>query len=242
MSTNRLRRRVAFEAAKLIYAHQETQYGRAKMKAARQIVAGLIDPSDLPCNREIRGCLRTIAHGSLAEQQQLVSQACAERATAVDDAVDRFRTYELLLLPLEQVMQSPEAHPEGDVLYHSLQVFALARQERPYDEEFLLAALLHDVGKAIDRREHVAAALEALDGVVSPRTAWLIEHHVEALALADGTLGIRLRRRLGASEDFDELMLLARCDRQGRSVGMETPDVWDALRYVRDLAEECGEA
>jgi hypothetical protein len=144
------------------------------------------------------------------------------------------------LLPLEEVVQSPEAHPEGDVLYHSLQVFALARQQRPYDEEFLLAALLHDVGKAIDRRDHVAAGLEALDGVIGPRTAWLVEHHVEALELRDGTLGAGLRRRLEASEDFDELMLLADCDRQGRTVGMEVPDVADALRYVRELAEECG--
>ena len=60
-------------------------------------------------------------------------------------------------------MQPPKTHPEGDVLYHSLQVFELARQALPYDEDFLLAALLHDVGKAIDRREHVAAALEALE-------------------------------------------------------------------------------
>ena len=36
MSSERLRRRVAFEAARLIYAREETQYARAKMKAARR--------------------------------------------------------------------------------------------------------------------------------------------------------------------------------------------------------------
>ena len=65
----------------------------------------------------------------------------------------------MLLLPLENVQGSPVYHPEGDVLYHSLQVFEQARDRRPYDEEFLLAALLHDVGKGLDRRDHVEAAL-----------------------------------------------------------------------------------
>ena len=51
-----------------------------------------------------------------------------------------------LLLPLENVQQSAKHHPEGDVQYHLLQVFELARDARPYDEEFLLAALLHDIG------------------------------------------------------------------------------------------------
>jgi len=248
MSTDRLRRRVAFEAAKLLYTHEETQYGSAKMKAARRLVAGPVPSDDLPCNREIRHSMRAIARAGRAEQQQLLTQAAADRALdrpteAGENTVDRFRTYELLLLPLEHVMQSPEEHPEGDVLYHSLQVFELARQKLPYDEEFLLAALLHDVGKAVDRRNHVAAGLEMLAGTVSPRTAWLIEHHVEALLLLrQGTLGVRLRRRLEASDDFDELMLLAACDRQGRVVGMAAPDVPDALQYVRELADMCGEA
>ena len=57
----------------------------------------------------------------------------------------------------------------------------------------------------------------------------------------DGTLGVRLRRRLEAAEDFDELMLLADCDRQGRAVGVVVPDVYDAIAYLRDLAEECDE-
>src|SRR5208337_664337 len=49
--------------------------------------------------------------------------------------------------------------------------------ERPHDEEFLLAALLHDVGKAIDPSGHVTAALQALEGAITKRTAWLIEPH-----------------------------------------------------------------
>ena len=240
MSIDRLRRRVAFEAAKLISTREETQYARAKMKAARRLVCGEIQRGDLPCNREIRKCVQAIARSNRAEQERVPAEVHAEPANA--NTADRFRTYELLLLPLEHVMQPPETHPEGDVLYHSLQVFELARQALPYDEEFLLAALLHDVGKAIDRREHVAAGLEALEGQISPRTAWLIEHHVEAAALNDGTLGVRLRRRLEAAEDFDELILLAECDRRGRAIGMETPDLWDALRYVRQLAEMCDES
>ena len=51
----------------------------------------------------------------------------------------------------------------------SPQVFDLARDELPYDEEFLLAALLHDVGKAIDPHEHVLTGLEALDGFITER-------------------------------------------------------------------------
>ena len=70
--------------------------------------------------------------------------------------VDPYQMYRMLLLPLEAVRQSARYHPEGDVLYHSLQVFELAREHRPFDEEFLLAALLHDVGKGIDPTDHVA--------------------------------------------------------------------------------------
>ena len=145
-----------------------------------------------------------------------------------------------MLLPLETVKQSREYHPEGDVLYHSLQVYELSRDELPYDEEFQLAALLHDVGKAIDPHDHVAAALEALADVITPRTAWLIEHHMEAHALVEGTLGVRARRRLEESPDFDELVSLSRCDRAGRVPGAQVPDLDDALDQLRELARMYG--
>src|SRR5260370_32492414 len=97
----------------------------------------------------------------------------------LDDHIDRFELYRMLLQPLEGVKQSPKHHPERDALYHSLQVFELARAERPYDEEFLLAALLHDVGKAIDPSDHVRAGLQALEGTITGRTETLIALHMD---------------------------------------------------------------
>jgi hypothetical protein len=247
MSTDRLRRRVAHEAARLIFAHKETQYARAKMHAARRLSVVTIAPDDLPSNGEIRWHLNSMTAASPAEQQRILvgdldgpDDVFPDKVLlSAENLVDRFRVYELLLLPLEEVTQPPETHPEGDVLYHSLQVFELARDALPYDEEFLAAALLHDVGKAIDRHDHVAAGLLALDGSITPRTAWLIEHHVEAQSLRDDTLGVRLRRRLERSDSYDELMLLADCDRRGRTTGMPVPDVQDALDYLRNLSDAC---
>ena len=189
---------------------------------------------------------KAIERAGIAELEKLLEDeypdvSLEQAVLEAESKVDRFQIYEMLLLPLERVKESPQYHPEGDVLYHSLQVFELARAELPYDEEFLLAALLHDVGKGIDRMDHTAAGLESLDGFITPRTVWLIEHHMDAIALKEGTLGVRARRRLQASDDFDELMLLAQCDHEGRAVGVEVPDVEEALEYLRDLAQTCGE-
>src|SRR3954462_14936275 len=118
--------------------------------------------------------------------------------TAAD--IDPYPVFRMLLLPLERVRQSREFHPEGDALYHTLQVFELARDARPYDEEFLLAALLHDVGKGIDPGDHIAAGLQALDGLITDRTRFLIEHHMLAHDYRTGTLAAKARQRLKASE------------------------------------------
>jgi predicted nucleotidyltransferase len=161
-----------------------------------------------------------------------------EAVERVEDHVDRFELYRLLLKPLEGVKQDPRHHPEGDALYHSLQVFELARAQRGYDEEFLLAALLHDVGKAIDPSDHVSAALQALEGAITARTATLIGHHMEALAYRRGTLGGRRSARLRAMEEFDDLMLLRDLDQRGRVPGADVGEVADALEYIRALADE----
>jgi hypothetical protein len=156
----------------------------------------------------------------------------------VEDHIDRFELYRMLLQPLEGVKQSAKYHPEGDALYHSLQVFELARDERGYDEEFLLAALLHDVGKAIDPRDHVAAGLQALEGTITCRTETLIALHMDALAYRNGTLGARARGRLERSEEFEDIMHLRDLDLRGRQPGAIVCELSEALEYIRSLEYE----
>ncbi len=365
-SNDKLRRRIIFEAARLMYSRRESEYYTAKMKAARKICGGWVKPRDLPSNAEIRDEILKFAHlyegdsrlknlremrmtalgvmrllkkfkprligstltghvrrgsdidlhvfastveavtGALDEAGQVyevehkrvrkhgeerlfthihvqgpfeieltlypldkarlvfkssITGQAIERATIsqleqflaaeypdeeldhiapTGEEVDRFTVFRSLLVPMAGVSQSRKHHPEGDALYHSLQVFELARDELPYDEEFLLAALLHDIGKAIDPLDHVRAALEALKGFITDRTHWLIENHMEAHKLFNGTIGARAERRLREHPDFEELELLSKCDKGGRQRGMQVPDLEEALDYIKDMARLYG--
>lgn len=365
MNPSKLRRQIAFDAARAMYYRQESEYYRAKMKAAERICRGWVKPADLPSNSEIQaeiqalarlheGSARTdnllqmrlvalrvmrllkrfrprligsvmtghvrqgsdidihvfsdsldavtlaldeqmlfydvekkrvkkhdeerifthihlrdtfpveltvyaanlshyvfkssitgkaIERASIAELEELMAEQYPdlrvdESLAELEDQPDRFQLYSALLLPLENVKQNVKYHPEGDALYHSLQVFDLACDELPYDEEFLLAALLHDVGKGINPHDHVAAGLEALEGFISERTRWLIEHHMEAHKILDGTLGMRAKRRLHAHESYEELLLLCQCDRAGRVPGVATSDLDEALGYISELGDK----
>ena len=146
-----------------------------------------VRPGDLPSDSEVREQVLILirdakdrpagADGDVeAPARDQPEPAPGEELGRLADLVDRFAVYKLRLAPLEAVKQDPRRHPEGDALYHSLQVFELARRARPYDEEFLLAALLHDVGKGIDPSDPTGAALEALRGAVTDRTLALIGH------------------------------------------------------------------
>jgi hypothetical protein len=223
MPNEKLRRQIAWDAAQMIRAGQESEYQSARMKAARRAARGWIPEEDLPSDDEIRSLVYSVAlpGGILAG--------------------DRFDQYRRLLLPLQQVKLNPEHHPESDCLNHTMQVFDLARHELPYDEEFLLAALLHDVGKAIDRKDHIVAGLAALDGSITPRSAWLIEHHTEANLLVRGELGARAKKRLESHEDFQQLQLLSKCDRGGRQKNVHVSEVDEAIEYLRQLEQEHGE-
>jgi len=365
-NNDKMRRRIIFEAARLMYSRRESEYYRAKLKAARKICGGWVKPKDLPSNAEIRDEIQRFAYiyegdhrlqnlrdmrltalaimrllkkfrprligstltghvrsgsdidlhvfastveavtGALDEAGQVyevehkrvrkhgverlfthvhvqgpfeieltlyapdkarlvfkssITGQAIERATisqleqllaseypdaALDqvprmgEEVDRFTVFRSLLVPLAAVEQGRKHHPEGDALYHSLQVFELARDELPYDEEFLLAALLHDVGKAIDPKEHIQAGLEALQGFITERTQWLIENHMEAHKIFNGSIGARSERRLREHPDFEELELLSRCDKAGRQRGAQVPEVEEALDYLKELARMYG--
>lgn len=189
---------------------------------------------------------KAIERASIAELEQFLREenpgldldSAVER---IEDHIDRWELYRMLLQPLEKVQQNPAYHPEGDALYHSLQAFELARLQRPWDEEFLLAALLHDVGKAIDPSDHVSAGLQALEGAITPRTQFLIEHHMDAQALRAGTLGHRAKLRLQEDENYEDLTLLRDIDDAARERGVVVCSVKEALAFIRALEEEYGE-
>jgi len=183
---------------------------------------------------------KAIERASIAELEDLLKAQEPDISLdedSGDDSLDRFEVFRMLLQPLEGVKQSPRWHPEGDALYHSLQVFELARDERPWDEEFLLAALLHDVGKAIDPGDHVGAAILALEGTITERTTSLIAYHMDAHAYHAGSLGARARTRLQNSEDFDDVMLLRELDRRGRIPGAMVCELMEAIEFIRELEE-----
>ncbi len=188
---------------------------------------------------------KPIERASISQLKQLLEReypdlAIEQALEQASQAVDRFQVFESLLLPLENVKQNPQYHPEGDALYHSLQVFDLACDQLPYDEEFLLAALLHDVGKAIDRQDHVRSGLSALQGYITERTSWLIENHMLVHQIHDGSIGARKRRKLNENESYEELLLLGKCDLLGRQRGVLTTELDEALEYIRDLAQTWG--
>ena len=61
MNRSKLRRQIAWEAARLMYSREESEYFRAKQKAARRICQGWVKPADLPSNAEIRDQIQAFA-------------------------------------------------------------------------------------------------------------------------------------------------------------------------------------
>jgi HD domain len=259
-ATNRLRMQIALEAARRLYATivpkgeepppgwldaaSTHDYYVAKRKAAA-VLGHRIRPGDLPSDDEVREQLvslwRDAAEGkgtveALPDEPGDDPVVCAVASMA--EHLDRFAIYRMRLEPLESVKQNPRYHPEGDALFHSLQVFHLARDARPYDEEFLLAALLHDVGKAIDLQNHVLAGIEALRGAITERALWLIEHHMDLLAGRDRPLNLRLKRELEASEYYEDLKLLRALDDAGRVPGQPVETLDEVLAYIKGLEDE----
>jgi len=116
-----------------------------------------------------------------------------------------------LLISLNRIRQDPHYHPEGDVLYHSLQVFQLAHHASD-DPELWAAALLHDIGKAQNTRHHANLGADELEGLLSPRIVWLIRHHLHLLIAPK-----RTRRWLRNTPQLRELEWLRSWDLKGRS-------------------------
>lgn len=222
---DKLRRRIAGEAARDVA--RGTDARRAVFRAARRVARGWVPEDRLPTADEVRGEV----------ERGLDASAAAARL-----AGDRFDRIASLVSVLETVRQDPAKHPEGDALEHSLQVFDLVHAERPYDEELLTAALVHDVGLALDRADPVKAGLAALGDMVTPRTRWLVESLEAAAAMGQGTLGQRARQRLEAHPDFLDALLLAEADRRGRVRGYPAPSLDEAIAILRGIEADAEDA
>ena len=86
MEPSKLRRQIAFEAAQLMYQRQESEYYRAKMKAARRIHRGWVKPADLPSNAEIRDQVQMLARTHEGPQRNAQAAADATGSAAADAA------------------------------------------------------------------------------------------------------------------------------------------------------------
>ncbi|MEZ6123694.1 MAG: HD domain-containing protein, partial [Planctomycetaceae bacterium] len=197
----------------------------------------------LPTDMEIRMALQQLVGTEFASDASDVPSAFTMHGVEADDEIDeasdrRFDCYLALLKPLESVVPDRELHPEGDLLYHSLQVFELAKEAQPWDEEFLTAALLHDVGRGIDPRDAHQAGIAAIHSIVSERTLWFVQNLPLQHRASEGTIGMRARRRLEQHEDGELLRLLAACDSEGRVPGRRTGSLEDAIQWLRQVTDE----
>ena len=143
-----------------------------------------------------------------------------------------------MLHALHGVAQDVRYHPEGDALYHSLQVFDLARRDTN-DAELWAAALFHDVGKAHPDEDcaHDEVGADLLEGLVSERVVWLVRHHLDLLKHPG-----RTRRRYAHSMQLRDLEKLRRYDLGGRNPNAHVlpPEAAFALleeqyRYERNI-------
>jgi HD superfamily phosphodiesterase len=128
-----------------------------------------------------------------------------------------------LLSGLNGVRQSPRYHPEGDALFHSLQVFELA-QRATTDRILWAAALFHDVGKAVDGPLHDEVGADLLEGLLSDRVVWLVRHHLDLLKEPRLT-----RRRYRGTPELRDLERLRRFDLGGRDPRAHVVTIDDAL-------------
>jgi len=147
------------------------------------------------------------------------------RCTLIDSEADVRSALTDLLSALEGVAQDPVWHPEGDALFHSLQVFGHARRATD-DPDLLAAALLHDVGKGLDR-PHEEEGAELVAPWVSERVCWLVRHHLDLLRDPR-----RTRRRLRGSPQLRDLQQLRAWDVAGRDPEAWVPSVEEAVNHV----------
>jgi predicted HD phosphohydrolase len=132
-----------------------------------------------------------------------------------------------LVSNLKGIVDHNSSHLEEDVYSHSIQVFALAVQDSR-DVDLVLAALLHDIGKAHGSPDHAQTAVSMLKPftLIKPKTLWLIENHSRIMFLQLGQMKkISKIRALTENPYYSDLLQLREYDINGRKA---SPNIsWD---------------
>jgi len=228
-------------------SHHEKKRGRIAAEAARRLVRG----GDI--RRSRIGAARRLAREWVPEDElpsstDVTRELSRQRLVDDDDRSgglmaligDRFDKIAALVRPLAAVRLDATYYHVATLLDFTLLSFSYVEQRRPFDEELLTASLLVEAGRVIDRRRAIEAILDAADGLVSPRTVWLIEMRNAATAYSAGTLGHRARHRLVAHADFDDVMLLAEAVRAEDAGEVNRLSLDQAVERLRALGSACG--
>lgn len=131
------------------------------------------------------------------------------------------------------ITQKVENHPEGDVLTHSLQTLSHAFRESK-DTDLILASMLHDVGKKENILMHAKIGAKWLEGIVGPKTVWLVRNHLRIVNYLDGSMN-KLSKCLTLANHpwLPELIQLRRWDNKGRNP--DIPVFYSREKITRQL-------
>lgn len=228
MSDNaRIRAAIVQEAARLLRDGQERSAAAAKHRAARSLYRSFVPPDAFPRDTEV---------AAAATQLETRTPTDVEVTEDNPDAPD-WASIAALLRPLERIDLPERSHAGCNALDHSLRTYLLTRDALPYDDDAQLAALLSNVGWAIDPRDAHEATLANAAEVSTVRTLEILTHLPDALERLNGTLGSRARARLNAIEDADEVAILAESYRAAKQVGRPLLTIDEAIHRIRTLAE-----
>ena len=201
------------------------------------------------------GRIDLIAHERIGEEIRLIlSEGAARRGFELLHACGLLAVVLPEVAAMDGVPQSPEHHPEGDVLRHTLLVI---EQLRGPTETLAFGALLHDVGKPACMARRTTAEGERItfyghaergtemaiaicqrlkrSRAVWERVAYLVRNHlrlVNAPSMRKATL-----KRFLREDGIEELLELARIDALGASGDLTCYDFCRAQLAALSAAE-----
>ncbi len=230
-----LRIRIAREAARLLARKKVRNFHTARMRAMRWLSKERVSSRDVPTQEEVMKELDALSLS--IDWNETPFASTADPTEFPDRHLNDSERWAIIFRPMLEALSrfqcDFETHPEGDLLFHSLQVYKLGQQIHPYDEEFLWACLLHDIGFVVDPRLPREAAMRVLQDRVSERMIFLVGELEHAHAFLQGT---RLPKWIRREESVEELIDLARCDRDGRVPGAVTPTLEEALTQLASMS------